>query len=71
MIDKIKLREKIRDKYQNRILEGDTKEDIAFKRGWNYALDALYWIYLKICQMTIIGYQLAKGYLNWENQARY
>ena len=27
MIDKIKLREKIRDKYQNRILEGDTKEE--------------------------------------------
>lgn len=41
MIDKIKLREKIREKYQNRILEGDTKKDIAFKRGWNYALDAV------------------------------
>lgn len=41
MIDKIKLREKIREKHQNRILEGDTKEDIAFKRGWNYALDAV------------------------------
>ena len=41
MIDKIKLREKIREKYQNRILEGDNKEDIAFKRGGNYALDAV------------------------------